>query len=89
MTVHTKRGRYLDELVAGEITFPAPVFVGDTLFAETGFVSLRPSESRPGQGVVVFEHRGRNQSGVLVCRARRSALVLTAASGEARNSMEA
>jgi acyl dehydratase len=74
--------------VVGEITFPAPVFVGDTLLAETEIVSLRPSTSRPGQGVVVFEHRGRNQAEVLVCRARRSALVLTTAAGEARNSME-
>lgn len=59
-----------------EITFPAPVFVGDTLFAETEVLSARASASRPGQGVVLFEHRGLNQRGELVCKAKRSALML-------------
>jgi acyl dehydratase len=67
-----------------EIAFPSPVAVGDTLFAETEVLSVRESKSRAGQGVVEFEHRGRNQRGDLVCRARRSALVLTTAAGEAR-----
>jgi acyl dehydratase len=68
-----------------EIVFPAPVAVGDTLFAETEILSLRESASRPGQGVVGFEHRGLNQRGELVCRARRSALVLGSAAGKARD----
>jgi acyl dehydratase len=58
------------------ISFPAPVFIGDTLSAETEVMAARPSSSRPGQGVVTFEHRGRNQRGELVCSARRAALVL-------------
>lgn len=57
------------------ITFPAPVFVGDTLFAETQVVSKRLSSSRPGQGIVVFEHRCSNQRGEVVCVARRAALM--------------
>jgi acyl dehydratase len=67
-----------------EIVFPSPVAVGDTLYAETEVLSVRESNSRPGQGVVEFEHRGINQRGDLVCRARRGALVLTRAAGEAR-----
>jgi acyl dehydratase len=68
-----------------EIVFPVPVAVGDTLFAETEVLSVRESRSRPGQGVVEFEHRGLNQRGDLVCRAKRSALVLSTVAGEARD----
>lgn len=58
------------------IAFPAPVFVGDTLYAETEIVKARRSRSRPTQGIVEFEHRMHNQDGVLVATARRSALML-------------
>lgn len=58
-----------------EITFPAPVFIGDTLYCETEIGAKRPSASRPGQGIVTLEHRGLNQHGVLVCKALRNALV--------------
>jgi acyl dehydratase len=59
----------------GEIAFPKPVFHGDTLYAETEVVEMRPSKSRPDAGIVTFEHRARNQHGELVARARRSALM--------------
>lgn len=62
----------------GEISFPAPVFVGDTIYAETEIIASRPSSSRPGQGIVELEHRAHNQDGVLVARARRTALMYTA-----------
>lgn len=58
-----------------EISFPAPVFIGDTLYCETEIGPKRPSASRPGQGIVTLEHRGINQNGVLVCKAVRTALV--------------
>lgn len=58
------------------VTFPAPVFIGDTVYAMTEVVSVRPSRSRPGQGIVIFDHRGVNQRDVLVCSARRAALVV-------------
>lgn len=58
-----------------EIAFPAPVFIGDTLYCETEIGEKRPSASRPGQGIVTLEHRGHNQDGVLVCKAVRTALV--------------
>lgn len=58
-----------------EVSFPAPVFIGDTLYCETEIGEKRPSNSRPGQGIVSLEHRGLNQDGTLVCRAVRSALV--------------
>jgi acyl dehydratase len=57
------------------VDFPAPVFHGDTISAETEVVNSRPSASRPSQGIVTFEHRGRNQRGELVVIARRAALM--------------
>jgi acyl dehydratase len=68
-------GTTVANLGFSDISFPAPVFIGDTLFAETEVMATRPSSSRPGQGIVTFEHRGHNQSGELVCVARRAALV--------------
>lgn len=58
-----------------EVAFPKPLFHGDTLYAETTVRGKRPSASRPGQGVVTFEHVGRNQYGVVVARATRVMLV--------------
>lgn len=58
-----------------EVSFPAPMFHGDTLYAETVCVGKRLSRSRPGQGVVELEHIGRNQHGDVVCRAVRATMV--------------
>jgi acyl dehydratase len=58
-----------------EIAFPTPVFPGDTIHARTEVVSARLSTSRPGQGIVVFEHQAFNQRDELVARCRRSALM--------------
>lgn len=77
ISVHeTTLGTTVANLGFSDITFPAPMFHGDTLRVETEVVSARASSSRPGQGVVVFEHRGFNQGDDLVCRAQRSALML-------------
>lgn len=78
-------GTTVANLGFGEIAFPMPVFVGDTLAAETEIAACRPSKSRPGNGVVEFVHRGINQRGETVCIARRSALVLTAAAAAERD----
>jgi acyl dehydratase len=58
-----------------EVTFPHPVHIGDTLYAETVVLSKRPSQSRPEAGVVRFEHTARNQRGDVVARVRRTALM--------------
>jgi acyl dehydratase len=57
------------------VTFENPVFVGDTLYAETEIAGKRPSRSRPGTGIVTFVHRGRNERDETVCAAVRAALV--------------
>jgi acyl dehydratase len=57
------------------VTFPAPVFHGDTIHVDTEVLEARPSSSKPDRGIVTFEHRGYNQDDVLVCSAVRTALM--------------
>ncbi len=77
ISVHeTTLGTTVANLGFSEVTFPAPMFHGDTLRVETEVVDARASKSRPNQGIVVFEHRGYNQHDVLCCKAVRSALML-------------
>jgi acyl dehydratase len=71
----TTHGTTVANLGFEEIAFPAPVFAGDSIRAQTEVVSARPSSSRPSQGVVVFEHRAYNQRDEVVARCRRSALM--------------
>jgi acyl dehydratase len=69
-------GTTVANLGFGSIEFPAPVFHGDTIRVATEVISVRPSSSRPGQGIVELEHRGMNQDDVVVVVARRSALMM-------------
>lgn len=71
----TTLGTLVANLGYDKVTMPAPVFIGDTLHAETEVMELRESLSRPGAGIVTFEHRMFNQTGTLVCRCLRTALV--------------
>ena len=45
----------------GEITLPSPVFVGDTLWAESEITERRESRSNPSVGIVSMRCRGINQ----------------------------
>ncbi|MCR5913888.1 MaoC family dehydratase [Corynebacterium sp. zg254] len=58
-----------------DVSFPHPLFHGDTLYAETVCVGKRLSSSRPGQGIVELHHIGRNQHGDIVCEATRSTMM--------------
>jgi acyl dehydratase len=71
----TTLGTLVANLGFDEVVFPKPVFIGDTLHAETAILEKRQSKSRPDQGIVVFEHRCVNQRGEVVARCRRSALM--------------
>ena len=72
----TTLGTTIGNLGFKEVDFPNPVFIGDTLRAETEIKSKRESRSKPDRGIVTFEHRGHNQRGELVCRAVRLGMVL-------------
>jgi acyl dehydratase len=58
-----------------EVRLPAPVFEGDTLRARSTVVSLRPSRSRPGTGIVVVDTEGYKQDRTVVMTFLRSVLV--------------
>lgn len=72
----TTLGTTVGNLGWEEVKFPKPVFAGDTLRAETVVVALRASKSRPGQGIVTFDHFGLNQRNEQICTCRRIALML-------------
>lgn len=72
----TTMGTTVANLGFDSTVFPKPVFAGDTIRVETEVKALRPSGSRPGQGIVTFEHIGLNQRDEIVCRTVRNALML-------------
>ncbi len=69
------QGTLVAQLGLSDISFPAPLFHGDTLYTETEVVDKRLSASRPGQGIVTLRHTGRNQRGEIVAVATRVALM--------------
>ena len=69
------QGTIVANLGFTEVAFPKPVFVGDTLYAESTVRGARLSRSRSGQGVVTLQHTARNQDDVVVATATRSVLV--------------
>ena len=58
-----------------DIRLPAPVFAGDTLYAESEVLAKRESKSRPGQGIVTVRTTGLKQDGTVVMTYERSFLV--------------
>jgi acyl dehydratase len=71
----TTLGTLIANLGYDKIVMPNPVFIGDTLRATSEVVELRPSKSRPGQGIVTWRHRMLNQRQETVCECLRSALL--------------
>lgn len=61
-----------------KVTFPHPLFHGDTIRVESEVLAVRASNSKPDRGIVTIEHRGFNQDDVLVCSAVRNAMMLRA-----------
>ncbi len=76
----TTLGTLVANLGYDKLVMPKPVFIGDTLRAETEVIALKESKSRPDAGVVTFMHRCINQRGEIVCQCERSALLKKAAS---------
>jgi itaconyl-CoA hydratase len=58
-----------------DIVMPAPVFNGDTLYAESTVLDKRESKSRPKQGIVTVATRAWKQDGITVMTFKRSVLV--------------
>ncbi|MBL8583045.1 MAG: MaoC family dehydratase, partial [Rhizobiaceae bacterium] len=81
ISVHdTTLGTIVANLGMTDITFPAPVFHGDTIRVESKVLSVRASKSKPDRGIVEFEHCAFNQHGALVaCCVRQTMLQKKAA----------
>lgn len=65
-----------------DVSLPNPVFVGDTLFAESEVLSVRESRSNPSVGIVSIRTRGLNQDGVVVIEYRRTFMVYRRSASE-------
>ena len=58
-----------------EIKLTHPVYVGDTLYAESICLDKRESGSRPGLGIITMLTRGLNQDGDVIVSWRRSVML--------------
>ena len=75
MSVSDVSGRAIANLGWTDIRLPAPVFVGDTLYAESEVLAKRESKSRPGAGIVTVRTTGRKGDGTEVISYERTVLV--------------
>ncbi len=77
MTVNdTTFGTTLANLGMTDVTFPHPLFEGDTIKIKTTVVAKRESKSRPGEGIVTLRHECFNQDGTLCGSCERAALMM-------------
>ena len=58
-----------------DIKLPGPVFVGDTLMAESEVLDKRESKSRPTQGIVTIRTIGKKQDESIIMEFERAMLV--------------
>lgn len=58
-----------------EIKLLAPVFAGDTIYAESEVLAKRESKSRPNQGIVTVRTTGKKADGTVFMVYERSALI--------------
>jgi itaconyl-CoA hydratase len=79
MTARSTSGMALANLGWDNIRLTKPVFVGDTLYAESEITGKRLSKSRSGEGIVSCRTKGTNADGDVVLTFERSFLVPTRA----------
>ena len=58
-----------------EVKLTAPVFIGDTVYAESEVLGKRESESRPTQGIVTVKTLGKKADGTEFMAFERSMLI--------------
>ncbi|MCA1005497.1 MaoC family dehydratase [Rhodococcus hoagii] len=75
MSVRTVSAKVVANLGWDRVRVTAPVFAGDTLYAESRVLHKRESASRPTQGIVTVETTGRNQRGEVVMTFERTMLI--------------
>jgi acyl dehydratase len=75
MSVSDVSGKAIANLATEELSHPAPLFHGDTLFVESEVLEVKPSRSKPDRGTVRVHTRAYNQDGVLVAEFKRLVLI--------------
>lgn len=75
MTVADVSGKAIANLGWTEIKLTAPVFPGDTVYAESVVLDKRESKSRPTQGIVTVRTTGKKADGTVFMSFVRSALI--------------
>src|SRR6202045_5545589 len=75
MSVSDVSGKAIANLATEELSHPAPVFHGDTLFVESEVLEKKESQSKPDRGTLKVHTRVSNQEGTLVAEFKRVVLV--------------
>lgn len=75
MTVADVSGKAIANLGWTEIKLTAPVFPGDTIYAESEVLEKRESKSRPTQGIVTVRTVGKKADGTAFMSFVRSVLI--------------
>jgi acyl dehydratase len=75
MSVSDVSQKAIGNLGWNDIRLTAPVFVGDTIYAESEVISRRESASRPGQGIVTVRTLGTKADGTRFMSFERTVLV--------------
>ena len=86
MSVSDVSGKAIANLATEELSHPAPVFHGDTLFVESEVLEKRESKTKLDRGTVKVHTRVFNQDGTLVAEFKRLVLVPRKTPGEPRRS---
>ncbi len=71
----TTVGTTIANLGMTDVTFPNPLFEGESIHCTTKIVSKRESKSRPEAGIVEFQHQAFKQDGKLVAQCTRQAFM--------------
>ena len=75
MSVPDISGRAIASLGVSELRHTSPFYHNDTLYGVTEILSLRTSQTRPRQGILMVRTDGFNQEHQLVCTFKRAVLL--------------
>lgn|SRR5690554_155244 len=75
LTVREISGRAIANLNYSEVLHHSPVFIGDTIYAESQILSVRSSRSKPDRGVIKVKTTVTNQKGEKVLSFLREVLI--------------
>lgn len=75
LTVRDISGKAIANLEYESVCHHAPVFIGDTLYAETEILEVRESRTKPDRGIIYVETRAFNQDHEKVLSFRRKVLI--------------